>query len=186
MANLIKVPWNTFPADVASRDRVSNNFRFYELTKSETADRVGIDNRFSSPEEMRFSVYLCRGVLQPIRNEFGLFAPGSVYRSQELERLLKRKPDSWVSGSQHTRGQATDVEVVGVSTMRLARWVEDNLEFDQLIVECYNEAKGPNSGWVHVSLVPPGAGSNRHEVLSYIFYPEARKYLYVNGLHESP
>ena len=186
MADLTGIPWHIFPLDAAPRDQVSENFRFYELTKSETADRAGIDNSFSDAAEMRFSVYTCRHVLQPIRNEFGSFTPGSVYRSQALERVIKNKPDSWVSGSQHARGQAADVEVPGLPTVRLARWVEGNLDFDQLILECYNPEKGLNSGWVHVSILPPGTGENRQQVLSYVFDPKVRKYIYTTGLHQSP
>ena len=71
-------------------------------------------------------------------------------------------------------------------TIELARWVVDNLEFDQVICECYNPANGPNSGWVHVSLVPPEIRNNRHEVLSYVMNPGTGKYQYVEGLKESP
>jgi hypothetical protein len=41
-----------------------------------------------------------------------------------------------------------------MSTIDLAQRVVDNLEFDQVICECYNAANSPNSGWVHVSLLP--------------------------------
>ena len=74
----------------------------------------------------------------------------------------------------------------GVNTLRLARWVRDNLDFDQLILECYNSARGPNSGWVQVSLRAPGRGENRGQVLSYVMDPDAGRYVYVEGLHESP
>lgn len=91
-----------------------------------------------------------------------------------------------MSASQHTRGLACDIEVSGILTMDLARWVSENLEFDQVICECFNPAKGPNSGWVHVSLMPPGMGTNRREILSYVLDPTIGKYVYVNGLRESP
>ena len=55
-----------------------------------------------------------------------------------------------------------------------------------MICECFNADKGPNSGWVHVSKVPPGRGQNRHKVLSYVMDPDTGKYVYVDGLHESP
>ncbi len=186
MADLINVPWDEFPIDAKHGDRVSENFRFYELSRSETADRLMIDNSFTSLEEVRSTVYLCRNMLQPVRNEFGRFSPNSVFRSQELERALKKKRKSWISKSQHTKGQACDIEIPGVSTMDLARWVTGNLEFDQVICECFNAAKGPNSGWVHVSLVPPGMGENRRDILSYVMNPGTGKYVYVNGLQESP
>jgi hypothetical protein len=70
--------------------------------------------------------------------------------------------------------------------MELARWVADYLEFDQVILECYNAAKGPNSGWVHVSLKSPGGARNRGKLLSYVMDASQGKYIYVNGLTESP
>ena len=62
--------------------------------------------------------------------------------------------------SQHAKGQAADFEIPGISNYDLAEWIEDNLEFDQLILECY---KGGNTGWVHCSYIPDG----RKESLTY-------------------
>ena len=185
MADLTGVAWNEFPEQASPVDQVSRNFKLYELTRSDTAERRGIANDFPSVRELRAAVYLCREVIQPVREKFGRFSPNSVFRGQELERALKGRPDSWSSTSQHTRGEACDIEVAGVSTMELAQWVKDNLEFDQVILECYNAALGPNSGWVHVSVKPPGTGENRHKVLSYVKDPATGKYVYVNGLQES-
>ena len=185
MADLSNTPWDSISLPVDYSDRIATNFRIYELTKSEFAERNSINNGFSSDSELQAAIYLCRNILQPIRDEFGSFSPNSVYRGQELERGLKNKPEDWVSSSQHTKGQACDVEVPGLSTMELAVWVTDNLEYDQLICECYNPAKGVNSGWVHVSIVPPGRGDNRKQQLSYIYSANANKYVYVNGLVET-
>jgi hypothetical protein len=185
MADLKAIKWDEFPLDAQPEDQISANFKFYELTRSETASRLMIDNSFTSSEQVQAAAYLCRNVLQQVRNEFGPFVPNSVFRSQELERALKKKPATWISESQHTRGQACDIEIPGLTTMDLANWVIQNLEFDQVICECFNRAKGPNSGWVHVSLVPPGRGDNRHAVLSYVMSPQEGKYIYLEGLHES-
>jgi len=182
MADLRRVPWDRFPARPKPDDRVSTHFWFGELSRSELADRLGIRNAFTSANQVRSAVYLCRNVLQPMRDEFGAFAPNSVYRCQALERALKKKPASWTSGSQHTAGEACDVNIPGVSTLELAQWAARNLEFDQLICECYDPAKGPNSGWVHVSLRPPGTRENRRQLLSYILDRDRRRYVYVDGL----
>lgn len=182
MADLTGVSWDKFPLRVNPNDRVSKNFSFYELTGSETAERLTIDNRFARVAEARAAVYLCRKVLQPIRDKFGRFSPNSVFRCQELERALKKKRSDWVSASQHTLGQACDIEIPGMPTLELAEWVARNLEFDQIICECYDPAKGPNSGWVHVSLVPPGMGENRRKLTSFVIDPRSGKYVYVAGL----
>lgn len=182
MTDLRGFPWNRFPARAKPEDRVSENFWFGELTRSDLADRMGIRNSFTSVKQVRAAVYLCRNVLQPMRDEFGAFSPNSVYRCQALERALKKKPAGWSSSSQHTAGEACDVTIPGIATLELAQWVARNLEFDQLICECYDPAKGPSSGWVHVSLRPPGARENRRQLLSYIFDHDRRRYVYVDGL----
>jgi hypothetical protein len=170
-------------ADLNPQDRIAPNFRLYELSVSELADRRGIDNRIRDDAALRAAVNLARRVLQPIRDAFGGFTPNSVFRSQALERQLKDKPASWISTSQHTEGRACDVEIVAKPTLELAAWARDNLaEFDQIICECYDPRKGPNSGWVHISLVPPGAGVNRRQVLSYVVEPASGRLVYVNGL----
>lgn len=170
-------------AGLDPRTLVSPNFRVYELTRSETAARQGVPNTFPSEKELHAAIHLAREVLQRLRAEFGAFSPNSVFRSQALERLLKRKPSGWISTSQHTRGQACDVEIVGKPTLELADWASHNLpDYDQIICECYDPAKGPNSGWVHISLLPPGMGSNRRQCLSYVRDPASGRLVYVQGL----
>ena len=166
-------------------DLIAPNFRFYELTHSDLAERLGIDNRFPGPAEMTAAVYLTRKVLQPIRDEFGPITPKSVFRSQQLDRVLKRKPSSWISTSRHTAGAACDIAVVGLPTITLARWAAANLQrFDQISCECYDPVKGPNSGWVHISLNRPRHGKNRRELFTYLRDPEIGAMRYVRGLHE--
>ena len=95
-------------------------------------------------------------------------------------------PEDWISNSQHTLGYACDIEIAGMPTLDLAQWAAANLpDFDQIICECYDPSQGPNSGWVHISLLPPGAGENRRRPLSYVLDPASGKYVYVDGLQES-
>ncbi len=165
------------------QDRIARHFRLYELTVSETADRQRIDNRIPDDRVLRSAVHLARTVLDPIREAFGSFTPNSVFRSQALERSLKGKPSSWISTSQHTEGRACDVEIAAKPTLELARWASSMLaDFDQIICECYDPRKGPNSGWVHISLLPPGAGRNRRQVLSYVVDAASGRLVYVDGL----
>ena len=185
MTDRSATPWDRFPAQARPGDQVSKNFQLYELTRSELAQRLRIDNTFGATSALRAAVNLCREVLQPLRDEFGRFSPNSVYRCQALERALKRKPAGWKSKSQHCLGEAVDVEIPGMATLELARWVERHLEFDQLICECYDPRQGPNSVWVHVSLKAPGTGENRGEALSYVFDPRRRAFAYVDGLRAS-
>ena len=115
-------------------DRIAPNFRFYELTRSDLAERWEIDNRIPGRDELMAAVYVVRKALQPIRDEFGPLTPKSIFRSQALDRVMKRKPSSWISASQHTLGSAADIEVIGVPTITLARWAAENLPvYDQVI-----------------------------------------------------
>lgn len=173
-------------AELEPLARISPHFRLHELTRSEVAARNGIANSFTSDDDLRAAVYLAREVLERIRERFGAFTPNSVFRGQALERALKSKPSTWISTSQHTKGEACDVELPGVSTLALAEWARDNLpRYDQIICECYDETKGPNSGWVHISLVMPGRGPNRRALLSYIKDAATGRMVYVQGLRGS-
>ena len=170
-------------AGLEPRALVAPNFRVYELTRSELASRRGIPNGFASEAELHAAIHLARHVLQPVRDAFGSFTPNSVYRGQALERALKNKPATWLSTSQHATGEACDIEIVGMATLELAAWARDHLaDFDQIICECYDPRKGPNSGWVHVSLKAPGSGANRKQCLSYVADPASGRLVYVHGL----
>jgi hypothetical protein len=178
-----KTPVEQIPFDLPPRALISPNFRAYELTRSDLADRLGIDNGFASVQELHAAIHLARQVLQPVRAAFGSFSPNSVYRSQHLERALKNKPSTWLTTSQHARGEACDIEIVAKPTLELAAWARDHLpDFDQIICECYDPAKGPNSGWVHISLKAPGTGTNRRQCLSYVRDPGSGRLVYVDGL----
>ena len=125
--------------------QLSENFSLLELTKSQTATRKGIDNT-PSPEHQENLKLLCESVLQPVRDHFGkVVTISSGYRSPELCTAIGSKITS-----QHAKGQAADFEIFGVSNKELADYINENLEYDQLILE-YWKKEDPNSGWVHCS-----------------------------------
>ena len=108
--------------------QLSKNFSLLELTKSQTAERKGINNAPNADQIFNLTA-VAENILQPIRDE-------------------------------HAKGEAVDFEIAGVDNYRLATWIEENLPFDQLILECYT---GGNTGWIHCSYVPDG----RKETLTY-------------------
>ena len=69
-----------------------------------------------------------------------------------------------VSGATSALGQAVDFEIAGVPNIKIAYWLQNNVDFDQLILEFYNP-NDPAGGWVHVSYNESGA--NRKQVLTY-------------------
>ena len=141
-------------------DKLSAHFNLGELIKSETAERKGIDNR--PPEELIPKLkYICENILEPVRIHYGkAFRPNSGYRGPVLNAEV-----GGATKSQHCHAEAVDIEIAGISNYDLAVWIRDNLEFDQLILECYRPGE-PNSGWVHVSL-KEDANANRKKVLTY-------------------
>jgi zinc D-Ala-D-Ala carboxypeptidase len=146
---------------------LSDHFSLMEMTKSQTAERLGIDNT-PSDEITGLLEGMCASVLEPIRAHFGVpFSPSSGYRSEALNKAIGGSPTS-----AHCAGLAVDIEVPGVSNIDLARWVQNNLVFDQLILECWTGE--PGSGWVHVGndLLEP-----RRQVLTF-----QRGKGYMNGL----
>ena len=124
------------------------NFSLHELTKSETALRMGFDNTpdDEATENLRL---LCEKVLQPVRDHYGKGVKvNSGYRSPESNAAVGGSKTS-----DHCKGQAADIEIPGVPNAELAQWIMDNLEYTQLILEFYTPGI-PDSGWVHVSYDP--------------------------------
>ena len=136
--------------------RLSTNFSLLELTKSQTAERKSIDNT-PSPTHQDNLKLLCTRVLQPVRDHFGrVVSVASGYRSEALCLAIGSK-----TTSQHAKGEAADFEIFGVSNKELADYINEHLEYDQLILEYWKESD-PNSGWVHCSY---SKGKNRNQYL---------------------
>lgn len=146
---------------------VSEDFTLREFLKSQTATRKNIDNT-PTEEHLGNAVVLFNMVAQPVRDHFGPTIITSGYRSPELNEAIGGS-----ESSQHMLGQAVDLEVIGVSTIDVARWIDANLEYDQLILEFYTRGQ-INSGWVHVSYVPGVAGENRNENLTAALESDGR------------
>lgn len=160
----------------AMGDTWADHFKPYEVSKSTTAVREGIDNT-PSEAELSAAQGLALNVLDKVREHFGIpFSPESWFRCEALEKLIARRgfgrwcvkrgrakdADAWADyfpTKQHPKGQAADFEIPGVDNLEVFEWIKDNCEFDQLIQEGYRQGE-PNSGWIHVSWKPSG---NRNE-----------------------
>jgi hypothetical protein len=149
---------------------LSANFTLKELTKSDTAMRLGLDNT-PDDEALENLKTLCEKVLQPVRDNFGRVTVNSGYRSPESNAAVGGSKTS-----DHCKGMAADIEVDGVSNPDLAQWIMDNLEYTQLILEFYTQGQ-PNSGWVHVSYDP---NNLKNQELTAV--KVAGKTQYLNGL----
>ena len=137
--------------------KLTQNFSLNELTKSQTAERKGIDNTPSTEHQENLKS-LCEMILQPIRDHFGqVVSVSSGYRSPELCVAIGSSTQS-----QHAKGEASDFEIFGVSNKELADYIDQNLDYDQLILEYWKGEDEPNSGWVHCSYTN---GNNRKQYL---------------------
>ena len=153
--------------------KLSKNFSLKELTRSQTAIRNGIDNS-PNQEQLVCLTALTTAILQPIRETHGRVDINSGLRVLELNRKIG-SGDS----SQHVLGMAADLEAPSIDNLQLAKWIEQNLTFDQLILEFYT-AGIPTSGWIHVSY--NNQGENRSRVLTASRVDG--KTQYTEGIHE--
>ena len=167
--------------------RLSPHFTIAEATKSAQALRLGIDNT-PNDEHMKSMRATAVTILEPVRAHYGVpIIPSSWFRCETLERVVCWNGNGVTSAfanwcrrhgkavdeiswqeyferKQHCKGEAVDFEVAGVPNLDLAKWVSRNCEFDQIILEYYNEAD-PNSGWVHCS--HRADGQNRKQALTF-------------------
>ncbi|MGB6384804.1 MAG: D-Ala-D-Ala carboxypeptidase family metallohydrolase [Terriglobales bacterium] len=133
--------------------KISEHFTLEELTFSEAAARLGLDN---IPNPIVIT-NLCRiaAVMEQVRTllENNLIIVHSGYRSEEVNKAI-----GGVATSAHCHGLACDFVCAAFGTpgkVALAI-LKSDIEYDQLILEY---------GWVHVGLAQEGLRS-RHEALT--------------------
>jgi len=133
--------------------KLSKNFVLSELTKSNTAKRLGIKNEPTKKHMDNLQV-LIRDLIQPIRDGIGPVRVSSGYRNPELNRAIGGSHKS-----QHCKGEALDLQFWEMGKMNnkaIYDWVlESGIEFDQMINEF-------DFAWIHISLK---GEDNRKQVL---------------------
>ena len=151
--------------------KLTANFSLAEMVKSDTALRHDIDN-IPDDEQLANMVALCENVLQRVRDHYGM---GVKVNSGFRHPTVNAK----VGGSKtsdHCKGMAADIEIPGVANADLAKWIVDNMNFRQVILEFYTPGV-PDSGWVHVSYNP---ADNKKQVLTAA--KQGGKTVYLLGL----
>jgi hypothetical protein len=129
------------------RNRISQHIAFARLTRSDTARKRRIANR-PRPTEIR-NLRRVALALERVERYLGMrLDVTSGFRGPKLNAAVGGVPRS-----QHTRGQAVDVQCHRYgSAIQLARAiVRSGVRFDQLIYEFGCSADG---GWIHVSIAP--------------------------------
>ncbi len=130
-----------------------NFFTINELTRSKTADILGIDNTPSVMERINLKTLIGK-CLNPIREAWGNpIYVNSGFRSHALNRAV-----GGAKNSQHLKGEAADI-TAGSRNLNKALFNmirEKGFDFDQLIDE-------RNYKWIHISY--KSKETNRKEVL---------------------
>ena len=125
---------------------ITKHLTIKEVTKSNTADRLGINN-MPTEEHLENLKAVAHYIFEPIREHFGVpIGISSGYRSEELNKAVKGSKTS-----QHCNGQALDIDadIFGkVTNKEIFDFILKNLKFTQLIWE-FGTDENPN--WVHVS-----------------------------------
>lgn len=111
--------------------RLSPNFTLAELTRSQTAARLGLDNT-PTPAVVAALAALCVHVLEPLRARVGgPLVINSGYRSPAVNKRI-----GGAATSQHALGEAADIERPGMSNFDLATVIRDSgMPFDHFDFE---------------------------------------------------
>ena len=160
--------------------RLSKNFTLKELTRSNTALRLGIDNE-PSKEGIYKLTLLATQILQPLRDRLGALRVTSGYRSFVLSEAIGSS-----SRSQHCRYEAIDLQYFKRSKMDNIKIYhalkELGLPFDQVILEFGDATEyvdPENPAWIHLSYT---INDNRcQELVAYKDINNKTKYRTVNN-----
>jgi len=125
--------------------QLSPNFTLAELTVSEYASRKGIAEQFNPPADVISNLStLSNSVLERIREIVGKpIVINSGYRCEKVNKAI-----GGVATSQHVKGQAADIRVIGMTIEELFQAIRNKIEYDQIIQEF--------DAWVHISYVKNG------------------------------
>lgn len=145
--------------------RLSTHFTLDELTRSQTAQRLGLDN--SPPEEVVPRLVLLADMLERIRAALAAQAGRPVpvvvtsgYRAPAVNRAV-----GGVATSDHSQGHAADfVAPAFGSPLDICRFLAPQvsvLDVGQVIYESFRRPGGRLSEWVHVSTRTPDRAANR-------------------------
>ncbi len=130
------------------------HFSLEDLTRSQTAARLGIDN--TPPKEVVGQLTaLCVQLLEPTQALLGVpLHIDSGYRSPALNAAV-----GGASSSAHLDGRAADAVPIGLDLQTAFNQIRSSpLPFDQVIFECH--------AWIHLALPRPGTAPRRQALMA--------------------
>lgn len=155
--------------------QITEHFSLKELTRSETAHRLGLQNTPSSAEMA--NIQYTAEQLEKIRAYVGRgIVVTSCFRSERVNKAVGGSPTS-----AHRFGLAADCDAIGLTSLAFAKEIikmrdEGKITFDQLILEFPERGDG---AWVHV-----GFRRNSHmrnQIMTAT--KKGGKTVYLPGLH---
>jgi len=142
---------------------LSKHVTMEEFCYSPTAIKKGINNSMGLIAIDK-AMQLCENVFEPLRKHLNVpIKITSGFRCEQLNKLI-----GGASGSQHTKGEAFDLEL---TNRKLFDWILKNVEFDQAIYEFGNDA---HANWFHISY---RKGNNRKQALRAIIIGGKTQYI---------
>ena len=155
--------------------QIAEHFSLKELTRSETARRLGLQNTPSSAEMA--NIQYTAEQLEKIRAYVGRgIVVTSCFRSERVNKAVGGSPTS-----AHRFGLAADCDAIGLTSLAFAREIikmrdEGKITFDQLILEFPERGDG---AWVHVGF--RRNSPMRNQIMTAT--KKGGKTVYLPGLH---
>lgn len=139
--------------------KLTTHFSLEEMTRSATAQRLGICNAPNS-QQIAALRHLCELLLEPLRLHLNRpVVINSAFCSPRLNRAVGGSPTS-----QHLFGEAADIRLASREEgLEIVRFIEKNLPYDQMILEHKSRTNGTAEFWLHLSLRV--GGTNRRQTL---------------------
>ncbi len=155
--------------------QITEHFSLKELTRSETARRLGLQNTPSSAEMA--NIQYTAEQLEKIRAYVGRgIVVTSCFRSERVNKAVGGSPTS-----AHRFGLAADCDAIGLTSLAFAEEIikmrdEGKIKFDQLILEFPERGDG---AWVHVGF--RRNSPMRNQIMTAT--KKGGKTVYLPGLH---
>ena len=110
--------------------KLTKNFSLEELTRSDTAERKGIDNS-PTAEHIHNLAALCENVLQPLRDKLKhSIRVTSGYRSEKLNKAIGGASRNGKPTSEHCYGKAADIWIESWPSNNLMDDIDRNKRVD--------------------------------------------------------
>lgn len=144
---------------ISSDHKLSANFTFGEMTRTgQTA--LQEKNRQEAEAVIGALEALCKTILQPVRDHFGVVKVHSCFRGPAVNSAVGGSKTS-----QHMKGEAVDFSVPGKTLEEVFAWIaKSDIPFGQAILEGREPGKPT---WIHLSLGAPWRTTGNRQLLTF-------------------